>query len=157
MGALLMAPTTTTAITLPTTWASSMVIQRGVPVTLWGLDEPGAVVTLTCTAPWCTAGLKSAPADSTGRFEVKLPAAPASTTPFTITLASTKSGSLKLSDLLVGDVYFCSGQSNMELSVENTAEQEAVLAKANALGATLRIFSVRIIAWPSPASCWGAC
>ena len=75
---------------------------------------------------------------------MKLPAAPASTTPFTITLASTKSGSLTLSDLLVGDVYFCSGQSNMELSVENTAEQAAVLAKANILGATLRIFSVGI-------------
>ena len=99
------------ALTLPSTWSSSMVIQRGVPVTLWGMDAPGAIVTLTCTAPWCTAGLKSAPADSTGRFEVKLPKAAASTAPFTIKLTSSKGGSLALSDVLVGDVYVCSGVS----------------------------------------------
>ena len=47
--------------------------------------------------------------------------ATSSTAPFTITLTSTKTGSLKLVDLLVGDVYFCSGQSNMELAVGDTA------------------------------------
>ena len=129
------------AIILPTTWASHMVIQRSsVANTLWGLDTPGAVVTLTCTAPWCgVAGFTSTEADSTGRFEIKLPAATASTKPFTMKLSSSKGGgSLQLTDLLVGDVYVCSGQSNMGLPVMATAEQAAVLAKANTLGASLR-------------------
>ena len=136
---LLRPPATTAGIVLPTTWGSHMVIQRGVANTLWGLDTPGAVVTLICTAPWCGAGFTSAAADSTGRFEIKLPAATASTTPFTIKLSSSKGGgSLQLTDLLVGDVYVCSGQSNMALPVMATAEQAAVLAKANTLGASLR-------------------
>eukprot|EP01051_Picozoa_sp_SAG22_P009364 SAG22_NODE_775_length_7293_cov_2.039199_2_plen_275_part_00 len=99
-----------------------------------------ACIYMTCTAPWCgAAGFTSTEADSTGRFEIKLPAATASIKPFAMKLSSSKGGgSLQLTDLLVGDVYVCSGQSNMGLPVMATAEQAAVLAKANTLGASLR-------------------
>lgn len=92
---------TTVAITLPTMWASSMVIQRGLPSEIWGLDAAGARITVL----WRGANLTSPPADANGRFAVTLPAAPATTTPASMTLTSSAGGSVTLDDILVGDVF----------------------------------------------------
>lgn len=95
-------------ITLPTTIASSMVLQRGAPFTLWGLDAPGSSVTVTFMGQ-----TYKATTDASGRFEVAFPATPATTTGQTITFTSSASPSVTISDVLVGDVIICSGQSNM--------------------------------------------
>lgn len=129
-----------TALTLPTMWASSMVIQRGLPSSLWGMDTPGARVSVA----WRGANV-STTADATGRFSVTLAAAPATTTPANLVIASSAGGVLTLADVLVGDVFVCSGQSNMELSVSNTVDAAAAATAADALGATLRIFQVAML------------
>jgi sialate O-acetylesterase len=130
------------AITLPTHIASSMVIQRDVPFPLWGVDTPGATVTVALSSGG-GAVLRTV-AGGDGVFNVTLPAAPASTAPVSITLTSSSGGgALVLEDILFGDVFLESGQSNAELSVVSTVNWTAVAARAGAHGATLRLFQVR--------------
>lgn len=107
---------------------------------LWGLTAPGD----TITANWKGTQLRSAHlADSTGRFEITIPAGNASADPATLELVSAPSGAtLALTDVVIGDVFVCSGQSNMELNVGATAEKDAVLAASAALGPVLRLFQV---------------
>lgn len=118
-----------------------MVIQRGVPYPLWGLDStPGSTVTVT----YGGIDYKSI-ADATGRFSVSLPAEPASTIPSTIVIVSTSGGAVTLSDILVGDVYLESGQSNAELSVLSTVNYTAAVAAAASYGPVLRLFQVAML------------
>ncbi len=133
---LLTSPLTfSAAITLPSFWGSHMVLQHDVPLTLAGSDAPGASISVSFRG-----GLFNATASAAGEFSVELPAAPTSAEPTSILLSSSASGELALSDVLVGDVYFCSGQSNMVIMVKDTAQSAAALAEANALGPLLRLF-----------------
>ncbi len=88
------------------------VIQRGQPVVLTGQAAAGETVMIT------VAGRSvSAKAGRDGRFETSLPALPAGG-PYDLTIAAA-SGATMVRDILVGDVFLCSGQSNMELAVED--------------------------------------
>ena len=98
----------TQALELPPYWASSMVLQRGVNLTLWGIDTPGSTVTAT----WHAEKFTSKPAAADGRFEIALPASNVSVIPTTLQLQSSSGEALTLEDIVVGDVYVCSGQSN---------------------------------------------
>ena len=90
---------------------SNMVLQRDKPITIWGWAAAGEKVTVSF-------GGKSveASADSKRAWEVTLPAVPANAEAQTLTVKS-KSGSLTLENILVGDVWLLGGQSNMELSL----------------------------------------
>ena len=129
------------ALILPTHIASSMVIQRDAPFTMWGIDTPAARVSINYF------GMPLAPvtADASGRFSVVLPATPANVTPGVIALSSSASAGVTLSDVLVGDVYVCSGQSNMGLPVSWAIEYKTILAAAGALGPTLRLLQVALL------------
>ena len=96
------------AIQLPSHIASSMVVQRGVPFDLQGIDAAAAKVTAT----WFGESY-SATADAAGAFKIELPAKPATATPTTINLSSSSGSKAALTDVLVGDVFISSGQSNM--------------------------------------------
>ena len=101
------------AITLPTHLASSMVLPRDVAVPVWGLDAPGATVTITVGDG--SSAVVNATVAADGRFDATLPAAPANAAPFTLSfLSSSGAPAVVLSDLVRGDLYVCSGQSNME-------------------------------------------
>jgi sialate O-acetylesterase len=103
LAAMIMQLSTSAAdsLSLPSFWGSSMVIPRGQPVVLWGIDAPGANVTVTYAGgTWHAA--QSAGAD--GRFEVTLPAANATTTPQSVVVVSTSGAAITLSDVVVGDV-----------------------------------------------------
>jgi sialate O-acetylesterase len=130
------------AILLPSHIASSMVLQSGTPVPIWGLDAPGASV----TAVFGGKALPPVTCDSTGRFDVVLPASPVSGAPTTLQLSSSSgSAAVTLSDIVVGTVWVCSGQSNMGLSIANVAEVQEVLADSSALGPLLRVFQVALL------------
>ncbi len=141
MAALQQLPASAAAgtLALPSFWGSSMVLPRGTPLVLWGTDTPGANVTVTYAGGTWHA---SQPAGADGRFQVALPASNATTAPQNVVVASTSGDTITLSDVVVGDVYVCSGQSNMELPVSCTAEYAALERAADSLGATLRIFQV---------------
>ncbi len=94
-------------LALPSHFDSSMVLQRGVPVTLWGFETEGATVSVTYRG----VQLPSATATAAGRFSVVLPALPANSTPDSIVLSSSLGGAVTLTDVLIGDVVVCSGQS----------------------------------------------
>lgn len=93
-------------VTFSAPFGDGMVIQRGREIPLRGTAEPGAAVKVR----WQGRTLK-AQADTAGRWCVTLPASEAGG-PYTL-----EANGCALQDVLVGDVYLCSGQSNMELPV----------------------------------------
>lgn len=99
------------APTLAAGYGDHMVLQRGTPILIAGKAAPKSDVTGTLGATSA-----SATADAAGRFTLTFPARPASETGETLTLTD-PAGSASWRDILIGDVWLCSGQSNMELSV----------------------------------------
>jgi sialate O-acetylesterase len=99
------------------------VLQRDRPIDVFGHAAAGEAVNVTLGAANATAR-----ADAQGRWLVQLPALPAGG-PLTLT-AQAGSRTQQVSDVLVGDVWLCSGQSNMEWPVRNThdAWNEAALS-----------------------------
>jgi sialate O-acetylesterase len=109
-------------ITLPSIIGDSMVLQRDREVPIWGWDAPGTTVTVKMGDAEV-----SAKADGEGRWLVNLPAMPAGG-PHALTITGTDTKTIK--DILIGEVWLCSGQSNMEwpVSASNNPEEEAAAA-----------------------------
>ncbi|MBO9711011.1 MAG: sialate O-acetylesterase, partial [Caulobacter sp.] len=83
------------------------VLQRGQPIRVWGAARPGEAVELSLGE-----AKASATADAQGRWSATFPAREPGAA---LTLTARSGGEQQtLSDLLVGDVWLCSGQSNME-------------------------------------------
>ena len=104
-------------------FADHAVLQRGQPIPVYGTARPGADVTLelgTATA--------SAHTDSDGQWRAALPAMPAGG-PYVLHAAS-GGESQDVRDVLVGDVFLCTGQSNMQVSVRGAANAAAEIAVA---------------------------
>ena len=131
---------TITALELPSTWGSSMVVEADVPNKLWGVDVAGSSIAVSAFG-----ASYNATADSSGAWSVMIAAQGKSTTPVTITVYSSSGGSLSLTDVLVGYTVVCSGQSNMQLTVGATYDYVTETADADTLGTTLRIFQVAML------------
>ncbi|MFP5391447.1 MAG: hypothetical protein ACLGI6_07875 [Gammaproteobacteria bacterium] len=86
------------------------VLQRGEPLTVWGSAAPSQQVTLSLNG-----ASASVSADAHGKWRATLPAMTAGG-PYTLT-ASAGGASATLKDVMVGDVFLCSGQSNMAFPV----------------------------------------
>lgn len=110
LAAGLAAPATATP-QLGAGYGEHMVLQRGAPIVVAGNAAPRSTVAGTLGA-----ASASATADAEGRFTLTFPARAASETGQTLMLADS-TGSASWGDILIGDVWLCSGQSNMELSV----------------------------------------
>lgn len=118
-------------IRLPAVFGDHMVLQRDRPVRVWGWADAGDVVTVSFGRHQATA---TAGAD--GRWQVELPAMAASGQGATMTIAAGRAADrIELTDVLVGEVWLCSGQSNMQWPVRwsRDAEQEAAAADHPAL------------------------
>ena len=123
------------ALRLPKLFADGMVVQRDVPIRVWGWAAPNAPVAVTFRG---TTG--RATADARGAWTVQLPAAAAGG-PYAITVAAARD-TLRVRDVLVGDVWVASGQSNMEWPVSAVTDAPAVIAAAH--DSALRQFKVPI-------------
>jgi len=101
-----------------------MVLQRDRPIPVWGWDDPESSITATL-------GEHSAQskAGADGRWLVHLPAHGVVTEP--VSLSVEGSSTLTLHDVLVGEVWLCSGQSNMEWRVGQATNPEEEIAAAN--------------------------
>jgi hypothetical protein len=128
------------AIRFPSHIASHMVIQRGQPFALTGVA--GAHSTIEATVVGQT---HTGTTDESGAFNILLPSRSASTTPITITVNSSGGATNVLEDVLVGDVYISSGQSNMELSVNWCYNYAKFVAESPTVGAILRIAQVALL------------
>lgn len=101
------------------------VLQRDQPITVWGKAAPRAVVTVQLAG-----ASAQATADAGGTWRASLPAMAAGG-PYVLQ-ASANGASKTLDDILVGDVFLCSGQSNMEFAVANaTNAQQDIGQSAN--------------------------
>ncbi len=106
---------------------NNAVLQRDKPVPVWGTAEPGEQVSITFGTQ-----TKSTHAGADGRWMVTLDPLAASVKPGTLILKA--SNTLTLNNILVGDVWLASGQSNMEFIVRRTNDATVdVAASANPL------------------------
>ncbi|MEZ0485192.1 sialate O-acetylesterase [Fibrella aquatica] len=90
---------------LPKLISDGMILQRDTKLTVWGWAKPGEKITVQFKNKKYTTATKP-----DGRWQVEMPPMP-SGGPFTMDIAGTTK--LQVKDILIGDVWFCSGQSNM--------------------------------------------
>jgi len=109
---------------LPSVFASHMVLQQQQSNPMWGWDTPGTAITVTFAGK-----TYSAKAGDDGKWEVKLDAQPANSSPQTLTVEG--SSKQVLEDVLVGEVWLCSGQSNMEMGVGMVNNGQDEISNAN--------------------------
>jgi len=114
---LFFATATYADVTVNGLFTDHMVLQRDIPVSVYGKAEPKEQVTVSFSGQE-----KSAMADKAGSWSVKLDALKASTN--SATLSITGKNKLTLNDVVIGDVWVCSGQSNMELLLGNCGSKE---------------------------------
>lgn len=108
-------------LTLPGVIGDNMVLQRGQPVPIWGWATPGAKVSVQFAGQ-----MRTATAKADGRWEVRLRSLTASAEPATLTI--TAGETRVLTNILVGEVWLASGQSNMEKPI---GEQRGQLPVVN--------------------------
>src|SRR5687768_10826838 len=111
------------AIRLPNLIGDHMVIQRNARASIWGWADVGEAVTVAFQNQ-----RKTSIAGTDGRWRVFLDPMPAGGL-FEMRIAGTNS--ITLSDVMVGEVWICSGQSNMWWPVRLSADAKNEIAKAN--------------------------
>ena len=106
-------------VSLPQLFQSGMVLQRGKTIPIWGRADAGETVTVTFNKKQYTTV-----ADEQGRWRVDLPKMKAGG-PFTIEVKGeeVKSEKLVIDDVLIGDVWLLSGQSNIDVTIERVYPQ----------------------------------
>lgn len=129
-------------VKLPAVFGQGMVLQREMPVPVWGWAAPGEEVTVSFRDQSV-----STRADDHGNWKLKL--APLQLgEPGTLTVQG--KNTLTFGDVLVGEVWVCSGQSNMGMTVN--ASLDADLEKAAAHHPQIRLFQVPLLTAVEPQS-----
>lgn len=129
----LVGATATAEVRLPALFSPGMVLQHGRPVPVWGWATPGEPVTVRFQNQ--TLGAR---ADAKGAWKVVLGPLRADRTPAELVVQGTNR--LTIGDVLVGEVWLCSGQSNMEWPLSRTQGAESEIARANE--PAIRMFTV---------------
>ena len=92
-------------------FSNNMVLQRGVPIPIWGTANEGEKVTVEFNSQKVSTVAKD------GKWMVKLKALKANSKPSTMTISG--ENTITIENILVGEVWVCSGQSNMEMSISS--------------------------------------
>lgn len=112
------------AVELAGIFTDHMVLQRDQALTVWGAAKPNDTITVTLAAQ-----SKTTRADAKGKWSIKLAPLQTTTTPLTLTAKSaTETLESQVTDILVGDVWLCSGQSNMHFRMKSVANAEKEIA-----------------------------
>ena len=114
-----------TEIRLPRLFSDGMVLQRNMEVPVWGWSEPGKTVSICLLPaegkPKKNPATYTAIADATGKWQLRLPAMrPAG--PLSLQVSSEEE-KIVINDVWVGDVWLCSGQSNIDTNIERVYPQ----------------------------------
>jgi len=133
LATLLAADSVRAAVTLSRVFGNHMVIQQNQPIRLFGSAAPGEKVTAEFSGKTATTTT-----EDDGSFRVELPAMKADGKPHTLTVKGKNTITLK--DVLLGEVWICSGQSNMEWRVGATMNAKQEIATAN--HPQIRLFNV---------------
>ncbi len=135
LACLLLAQHLSAKVTLAPLFQDHAVLQREKTVPIWGWAEAGKTITITFAGQ-----KKSTVAEASGRWQVTLDAMPASAEGRTLTATEGTTDQLELKDILVGEVWLGSGQSNMQFAVNQTFQEDQQLAGAAV--PLLRLFDV---------------
>jgi len=96
-------------LTISPMFGDHAVLQRDMPVPVWGWGAPGTVVTVAFAGQQ-----KTATSGEDGKWLVKLDPLAANSTPQEMLVSDSMGNQLALKDVLVGEVWICAGQSNMQ-------------------------------------------
>jgi len=94
---------------------NGMVLQQEIPVPVWGSASPGSTITVRFAGQQV-----SVTADDDGNWMVRLAPLTASNKPAVLEVSNSDGATLLISDILVGEVWVCSGQSNMEWPLKSS-------------------------------------
>lgn len=111
---------TNTGVTLPSIFTDHMVLQQQSSVPVWGWGDASATVRVV--GSWNTADTVSTQVDDNGRWMVKLPTGKYGG-PYKLEVLSTEH--IVVNDVMLGEVWLCSGQSNMEWTPNNGIQDGA--------------------------------
>src|SRR2546425_7570468 len=139
-------------VVLPDVIGDAMVLQCDRPVPIWGHADAGEAVTVRFAGQF-----KKTSAGANGQWRVQLD--PLHTNAVAATMTISGKNTIKLKDILVGEVWLVAGQSNMQRLLSETANGDAAIASAN--HPLIRLFNVsRAVAFrhaPPPLGVWRAC
>ncbi len=113
------------ALNVPSFFSDSMVLQRDCDVAIWGTADAGADVRVDFKDSTATTM-----ADASGHWRVMLASGPADATGHELTITSGASREV-IGDVLVGEVWLASGQSNMVFSMNRVPDYAEILAEAD--------------------------
>lgn len=128
-------------LSLPMVFSDGMVLQRAMPVPVWGKAEPGAKVTVTLLRDGAEPIVQSAQVEPIGRWMLLLPKLSAGG-PVKLRFDVNGQEVVTLQDVLIGEVWICSGQSNMKFRLRGVRDAKKELATADQ--PTIRLLHV----WP---------
>jgi sialate O-acetylesterase len=121
LGAL--APKVQAEFRMPQVFSDHMVLQQQKPIVIWGWSQPGEIVTVQISTH-----TQKVQANEAGEWKTVLPPLSAGG-PYTLTVSG--SNTLRFEDVLVGEVWLCSGQSNMEMGIGAAQNGAQEIAAAN--------------------------
>ena len=121
-------------------FSDHMVLQRGTQAPVWGWGEPGKAVSVQ--GSWNGQTVRTKVADD-GSWRVELSTS-ASGGPYTLTVTSGKE-SLTVTDVMLGEVWLCSGQSNMEMPMRGFGFQQIDGFRENLLEAAEYASRIRVL------------
>ncbi len=121
---LLAVPAEAGPLLLHPMFQDNAVLQRDAPIPVFGTAAPGAALTVSLGAVRAEGR-----ADGSGHWHVMLPKMAAGG-PYTLSVASNTGETQAAANILIGDVWLCSGQSNMQLAVRDTADAGFEIARA---------------------------
>src|SRR5438067_6013603 len=126
-------------------FSDHMVLQRNVPLPVWGTADPGEQVIVSIKGEVHEFIQPAVTANADGTWKVQLATLPAGG-PYVLTVKGKNTVTIK--DVLVGEVWVCSGQSNMEWRLDRTFEcAKAIELATNPM---LRLFTVQKTTADSP-------
>jgi sialate O-acetylesterase len=121
-------------VRMPAIFGDHMVLQREIKLPVWGWAKPGEKITATFKKQ-----TRTTVAGSDGKWRIDFEPVDSDGQPATLTVTSAEN-TLTFTDVLVGDVWIVSGQSNMEFGIQNDSRGKEAIA--NATDSQIRFFFV---------------
>jgi len=133
------------SVTMPNVFGDNMVLQQNTQVTIWGWGKPGTEILLEPS--WGKSVETLCNAYGKWTVKIKTPKAKSGETPTYTLIIKGPENTVKFKNILVGEVWLCSGQSNMEFSLKTKGKRLGIVdykeevAKANFKN--IRLFNVK--------------
>lgn len=141
--ALLLSPAFALAeLSVPQFFSDHMLLQRETDAAIWGKTDPDAEVTVSFKGETA-----SAKADNNGAWKIEIPTGEADAEGAELIITS-GDDSITIADVLVGEVWFASGQSNMYFTMDRVEAYEELIAKSDL--PSIRVFNAPLVTAVEP-------